>query len=148
MTSFAKKIEIRWSDLDPNFHVRHSVYYDWGAYCRIAFLTEAGVTPLMMHQENIGPVLFREECVFKKEIKFGDNISVNLKLEKCTEDFSKWTMKHELLRDNGTLCAVITIDGAWLDTKKRKLTLPNKTIVNAFDRLPRTENFSVIVKNK
>ena len=31
MASFIKEISFRWSDLDPNFHVRHSAYYDFGA---------------------------------------------------------------------------------------------------------------------
>ena len=43
MDVYSKKVEIRWSDLDPNFHLRHSVYYDWGAYTRISFLSEASV---------------------------------------------------------------------------------------------------------
>ena len=28
--NYTKPVEIRWSDLDPNFHLRHSVYYDYG----------------------------------------------------------------------------------------------------------------------
>ena len=40
MKDFIKEIQVRWSDLDPNFHLRHSVYYDWGAYCRIEFLEQ------------------------------------------------------------------------------------------------------------
>ena len=40
MKEFKNSIQLRWSDLDPNFHVRHSVYYDWGAFCRIEFLNK------------------------------------------------------------------------------------------------------------
>lgn len=87
MTAFEKNIEIRWSDLDPNNHLRHSAYYDYGAYSRICFLNEHGLTAEIMLQHNIGPILFREECLFKKEIKFGDTIMVNVKLDKATPDF-------------------------------------------------------------
>jgi acyl-CoA thioester hydrolase len=38
MTSFSKQLSFRWSDLDPNFHVRHSAYYDFGAQHRIEIL--------------------------------------------------------------------------------------------------------------
>lgn len=140
--AYTKNIEIRWSDLDPNFHLRHSVYYDFGAYCRISFLNEAGITPTVMMQQHIGPVIFREEAVFKREIKFGDSISINLQLEKCTNNFTKWTMKHEIWKNGDTLAAVITIDGAWLDTSIRKLTIPGQQIISAFDSMPKTENFS------
>ena len=65
---YIKDVDIRWSDLDPNFHLRHSVYYDFGAYCRISFLNDNGITETVMREHKIGPVLFREECVFKREI--------------------------------------------------------------------------------
>ena len=75
MTGFSKNVEVRWSDMDPNFHLRHSVYYDWGAYMRLTFLLEQGITPAVMQQLHFGPILFREECVFKREIAFGDKVS-------------------------------------------------------------------------
>jgi acyl-CoA thioester hydrolase len=142
--AYSKNIEIRWSDLDPNFHLRHSVYYDFGAYCRISFLNESGITPAVMIQQHIGPVIFREEAVFKKEIKFGDTIAINLQLEKCTTSLNKWTMKHELWKNENILAAIITIDGAWLDTSIRKLTTPGQQIIAAFDSIPKTENFSIV----
>ncbi|MGZ5287761.1 MAG: acyl-CoA thioesterase, partial [Flavisolibacter sp.] len=72
MKTFNRVLQLRWSDLDPNFHIRHSVYYDWAAFCRIEFLNEYGLTSQVMQQLNFGPILFREECVFRREIKSGD----------------------------------------------------------------------------
>ena len=72
MNEFICPVQVRWADLDPNFHLRHSVYYDWGAYCRILFLNGYNMTTEVMKHLNIGPIIFREECVFKKEIRFGD----------------------------------------------------------------------------
>lgn len=65
MTDYFKQIEIRWSDLYPNFHLRHSAYYDFGTYCRISFMNEHGLTPQLIMHNHIGPVIFREECVLK-----------------------------------------------------------------------------------
>jgi acyl-CoA thioester hydrolase len=142
MESFIKKIEIRWSDLDPNFHLRHSAYYDFGAYSRVCFLEEMGLTSTVLAQHTIGPVLFREECSFRKEIHFGDNISIDLQLEKCTPDFSRWTMKHRIFKDEEILCATITIDGAWIDSRLRKLsTIPEVFSIKAIDEIPKTANF-------
>ena len=136
MTAFEKNIEIRWSDLDPNNHLRHSAYYDYGAYSRICFLNEHGLTAEIMLQHNIGPILFREECLFKKEIKFGDTIMVNVKLDKVTPDFSRWTMIHELWKNGNILAAVITVDGAWIDTKLRKLAKLPEQLSTAFKAMP------------
>lgn len=142
MTIFEKKITVRWSDLDPNFHLRHSAYYDFGAYCRVAFLSEHGITPEVMREHHIGPVLFREECVFKKEIKFGDEVRINLQLDKLSSEGSRWTMVHHITKGADTLAAIITLDGAWLDTNIRKLARPSGIFKDVFNYLPRTGNFT------
>ena len=142
MEKYSKKMEIRWADLDPNFHVLHSKYYDFGAYCRMAFLTEHGITPAVMIENNIGPMIFREECIFKKEIKFGDELEVFLKLSKCNDDSSRWSMVHELWTNGDTLAAIITIDGAWLNTKIRKLAKAPEVYKVGLNLIPRTEDFN------
>jgi acyl-CoA thioester hydrolase len=142
MQSFIKNINLRWSDLDPNFHVRHSVYYDIGATCRMEFLTVAGITPALMFQHHIGPILFREECLFRKEIRFGDQLTIDLELEKLSGDHSKWTMKHQLRKNGDTVAAIITIDGAWMDTVARKITAPPESFISAFDSIPKSAGFN------
>lgn len=141
--SYIKPVEIRWSDLDPNFHVKHSTYYDFGAYCRMAFLTDNGITPEVMMQHSIGPILFREECLFKREIKFGDEIFVDLKLAAISANQKKWTMNHDVWKNNDILCAKISIDGAWMDTQLRKIISPPDIFKIALDTLPKTENFQI-----
>lgn len=142
MEKFSIKAEIRWADLDPNFHVLHSKYYDFGAYCRMAFLTTHGITPAFMQEEHIGPIIFREECIFKREIKFGDELEVFLKLSKCNEDGSRWSMVHELWTNQDTLAALITIDGAWINTKIRKLARPPEICKTGLHLIPKTVNFN------
>ncbi len=80
MNAYSMPLQIRWADIDANKHVRHSVYFDWGAACRFAFLNQQGLTQELMNQTHCGPVLFREECVFRKEIRFGDEVMINLKI--------------------------------------------------------------------
>lgn len=141
MEKFVKQVDIRWSDLDPNFHLRHSVYYDWGAFVRVSFLHENGLTAEVMNERHIGPILLREEALFKREIKYGDKIEMSLQLLKCKRNLSRWSMQHEVWRNRDTLCAVITIDGAWLDTQLRKITFPPESFVPAFEQLPKSKNF-------
>ena len=142
--SYIKQVEIRWSDLDPNFHVRHSAYYDFGAYCRLAFLNEHEITPEIMFAHSIGPVLFREECVFKSEINFGDCITIHLKLARISPDFRKWTMLHELWKNETRLAAVITVDGAWMNTEQRKIVAPPDIFIAAFEAIPKTQDFQIM----
>ena len=141
MEIFSKEVQLRWSDLDPNFHLRHSVYYDWAAMCRIDYLNAKGLTPAVMQKLRFGPIIFREECVFRKEIKYGDAVTINLKLVKGRKDYSRWTIQHEIKKNEDILCAVVTIDGAWLNVVERKLFIPPQEVVQIFEQMPLGEDF-------
>lgn len=141
MESYTKHPEVRWADLDPNFHMLHSKYYDLGAYVRMCFLTEHGVTAAAMQAEQMGPILFREECVFKREIKFGDYITIDFLMLKAKKDGSRWSMQHRITINNEILAAVITVDGAWMNTARRKLASPPPAFADAFNKIPRADNF-------
>ena len=144
MTSYTKPVEIRWSDLDPNFHLRHSVYYDMGAYIRMCFLTENGLNTALLMQHQLGPVLFREECLFKREIHFNDTVSINLVLKQCSPTYSRWTMQHEVVKNGNIVSAIITVDGAWMDTAKRRLLVPPDFVIPAMEKIPRAADFKII----
>ncbi len=141
MELYSQPLQIRWSDLDPNFHLRHSVYYDWAAMCRMDYLIQHGLTPAVMQKLHFGPIIFREEAVFRKEIKYGDTMSINLKLIKGRRDYSRWTIAHEIKKSDDTLCAVVTIDGAWLNVVERKLFTPNAEVTAVFSQMPIGEDF-------
>lgn len=142
MVSFSKELSFRWSDLDPNFHLRHSAYYDFGAQHRIEILEQLGLTLRVMQQQSFGPVLFREECVFRKEIKLSDKIVLHTKISKMKPDASRWSIVHEFINEDNKLCAIITVDGAWMDTKLRKIADPTPEIaIEAISRFPKSEGF-------
>jgi acyl-CoA thioester hydrolase len=142
MEKFLKAIDVRWADLDPNFHVRHSVYYDFAAYCRIRFFEEYGLSSAAMQKLQFGPILFREEAVFRKEIRMGDNLTIDLGLTKSRKDFSRWSIRHQLVKDTDTVAAIITVDGAWINTHLRKLATPPADLVEVFEKMPRTGDFA------
>jgi acyl-CoA thioester hydrolase len=144
MSEYVKPLDIRWADLDPNMHMRHSVYYDYGAFARISFLEEQGLTVSFMAEHFIGPILFREECVFRKEIRLGDKIAIDLQLLKAKADHSRWSIRHRILKDGDTVAAVITVDGAWIDVNRRRLAVPPEKVKYVFDNMPRAEEFSWI----
>ena len=141
MNEYLKQLEIRWADLDPNFHLRHSVYYDYGAYCRICFLEEHGLTNALMQELHVGPILFREEAVFRKEIRLGNKLQINLQLLKAKKDFSRWTIRHQIIKDENILSAVITVDGAWINALQRRLATPPSEVIAVFDQMPKAAEF-------
>src|SRR4051812_23713564 len=109
VNDFQIDIQLRWSDLDPNFHLRHSVYYDWAALSRISFLDKLHLDANAMLSLHIGPILFREECIFKKEIRSGDKITIDLKLLRSRRDYSRWSVEHTVRKNGDVISAIITV---------------------------------------
>ena len=132
---------LRWADFDANFHLRHSVYYDLGASLRVQFLQDCGLSMAVMQEHHLGFVLLREEAVFRRELRMGDAVTINLRISKLRRDYSRFSFRHGILKQDGTLAATLNIDGAWIDTKIRKLAVPPAFIADMIKFTAFTEDF-------
>lgn len=115
---------VRWAELDPNGHMRHSAYADFAADQRVHWLASHGYDLRKFAELRIGPILFREETKYLKEIHAGEEIRVEGRLMNGTPDGSRWTIEHTIYKADGRVAATVTVDGAWLDLERRKLTVP------------------------
>ena len=142
MSVFKIPVSLRWADLDPNFHLRHSVYYDFAATARVEFLAAYGLSTQLMIEQHFGPILFREEALFKKEVRPGDALYITVMVTKLRKDASRFSFRHELIRSSdNTVCAIMNVDGAWIDTQKRKLTVPPASVFELMEHAARSEDF-------
>ena len=138
----------KWSDFDPNRHMRHTAYNDYAAEVRVRFFQQHGLSINEFAKLNIGPILFKEETSFYKEIHIGENIQVQMELEGVSKGIERWKFNHKIFNQNGKLSAEIKVYGAWIDLVKRKLTAPPKKFVTIFEDLPKTSNFTEITLKK
>ncbi|HYG40239.1 MAG TPA: acyl-CoA thioesterase [Cytophagales bacterium] len=133
--------KVLWSQIDGNLHLRHSAYADFAAQARVEILEKIGMDFTTLAELKIGPVLFREELIYLKEIKINESVKIETLVTKTRNDFSRWSFRHELYRGDGLKSAIINVDGAWIDITKRKLTtLPEKYFQQLLT-LPRSEDF-------
>lgn len=147
METFTQNIIVRWSDLDPNGHVRHSAYYDYGAQARIGFLQKYGFDVEWMKRNGIGPILFREEAKFYRELSSGDQLVIDVRLSGVSADHRKWSMRHQIMRGD-ELCATLDMAGAWLDLNERRVTVPPAELIKKFEGLGHTEDFQEITSRR
>ncbi|MDO7887919.1 acyl-CoA thioesterase [Hymenobacter cheonanensis] len=122
---------VRWAELDPNGHMRHSAYADFAADQRVHWLASLGFDVKKFAELRLGPILFREETKYLKEIHGGEAIRVEGRVTGGTPDGSRWTIEHTLYKADGRLAATVTVDGAWLDLDRRKLTAPPAELAQA-----------------
>ena len=141
MKSFKVSVDVRWSDCDSNRHVRHSAYYDYGAHSRIKYFSELGFGVKAMGRLNIGPILFKEECTFIRELHLNDTIEINILQGEMTPDCAKWQLHHEIYNGQNQKSAHITLAGAWMDLSERKLTIPPKALAEALHTLELGESY-------
>ena len=146
--SFTVNFNTKWSDFDPNRHMRHTAYNDYAAEVRVRYFKEQNFSIEEFSKFNIGPILFTEETSFRKEIHLGDNISVDIKLAGLSKNGERWKITHQVFNEAGKLAAIIKVYGAWIDLTKRKLTVPPKEAQFLFDATIKTEDFEEISLSK
>lgn len=141
---FRSRLVLRWADIDANFHLRHSIFYDLCAQQRMDALKHMGITMEVMREHHFGPILFREECTFRREIKLEDEVYVDLTLRYLSTDRSRFSFTHIFTKADGTYCATLIAEGAWMDTRLRKLTAPPPMTSSAMEAIPRATDFKTI----
>lgn len=139
MTENAVTYRTRWADMDPNGHMRHSAYADFAADQRVVVLAKAGFGVARFAELRLGPILFREETRYLKEISIGEEIRVDGRLASASPDGARWSIVHTIYKADGRVAATVTVDGAWLDLDQRKLTLPPPELAAMLNQMPAVE---------
>lgn len=133
--------QVLWAQIDANRHLRHSAYADFCAQARSNMLHKMGLSLDEFAKHKIGPILFREELIYRREIMLDEYVKVSTSLSKYNTINGRFSFRHEVLKNSGEVAAIINVDGAWLDLVSRKLTnLPDswKPIIQ---KIPKTSDF-------
>lgn len=147
--NFQVSFNTKWSDFDPNRHMRHTAYNEYAAEVRIRYFAAQNFSIDEFTKHNIGPILFEEFTSFRKEIHLGESLTVNLKVSGLSKRNERWKITHEIFNETGDLSAIIKVYGAWIDLSKRKLTAPPKEAQHLFLNSDKTNDFEeIILKSK
>lgn len=128
--------------MDPNMHLRHSAYADFCAQARSNMLHTFGLSLQELNKRKIGPILFREELVYHREIGLDEIVRVSVELSRFNRKNSRFSFRHVILKQDDVRAAVVQVDGAWIDIVKRKLTTIPEEWLKIVDQLPRTEDYA------
>ncbi len=146
--AYTVSFKSKWADFDANKHMRHTAYNDYAAECRIRFFNTHGLSPKFLEAHNFGPILFEENTRFYREIKMGEDLSIDLRLSAASKKGERFKMTHRLFREDAILAAEINVYIAWIDLSKRKLMTPPKEAITMLDTLEKTEEFQEIILKK
>jgi len=132
MTPFTKIVEVRWSDIDANQHMRHNAYADLCTH-----------TPAF-RAHGFGPVLFRESTEYRREVHLGERITIDVQIAAASPDNSRWKIRQQLFKPDGQLAAIYEVAGAWMDLHARKLIPPPPALAAILADLPRCADFELL----
>lgn len=128
--------------------MRHTAYNDYAAESRVRMFDKFGLSLNEFRKLNIGPILFKENTNFLKEISLGEDIKVSVFLKASSANAERFKLLHHIHRGDGKLSAEIEVFAAWIDLEKRKLTTPPEMLLDVFDQIPKTEDYEMISLNK
>ncbi len=141
---FQQRFSVRWSDLDANRHVRNTIFSEFSTHTRFRLLEANGFSQERFEELRFGPVMFREEIHYRRELLFGEEVSVSAQAAGLSEDGSHWRVHQEVKRADGKTAAVLRIDGAWIHLDTRKLIAPPAELFELLHNLRRTDDFEVL----
>ncbi len=144
MEEFKREFSVIWADLDPNGHMRHTAYADYAVQLRFEFFGESELNVKTLAEMGIGPVLFREEIKYFREVNMNEKIVATLHLQKVRKDGSKWTFLHNIHKQSGELACQVIAEGAWMDLKKRKIIVPPAKLAEIIQNIPKADDFKWI----
>lgn len=141
---FSVSFSARWADVDANRHMRHSAYSDYAAHARVMFFQDIGFDLARFEAIGVGPILFREELVYRREISPGESAVVDVRIRALSQNVDRWSIQHAMLKAKDTLAATIIVEGAWMDIATRKLVAPPQDLAQALLDAARINDFSWI----
>lgn len=141
---FLKEFEIRWDDLDANWHLSNTSYMSYAGHVRMELLKKIGVGHTQMIQSKLGPVVFNEQISYFKEVLPDQRIQVSAALSGMSADGMFFRFHHDFYFKDGTNLARIVVTGGWIDLKTRKLTALPKALCKEFFHAPKTDDFKIL----
>ncbi len=139
--SYSMSFRVRWADLDPNRHLRHTAYNDYATHVRFSYLAEQGFGPDQFRETGLGPVILREETRFLAEVGAQEKITVDFLVTAASPSCDSFSLFHHVRKESGKLAATVLVDGGWLDLNQRKLIAPPPDLAAPILSLPKSEDF-------
>ncbi|WP_312697470.1 MULTISPECIES: acyl-CoA thioesterase [Sphingobacterium] len=136
--------QVLWSQIDANVHLRHSAYADFCAQARSNMLNKLGLSLEEFNKRKIGPILFREELNYLREIGLDERVKVSVVITKFNTVNSRFSFRHEIFKENGVKAAVVLVDGAWMNIRERKLTNIPEEWMEIIGKIPKSEDYTEI----
>ncbi len=145
---FEQRYHVGWSDLDGNAHMGNASYLGYASDTRIHYFAQHGFTLARFASERFGPVVVRDELVYRKELRLMDEFVVDFELVGLSEDGMRFKVRNTFRNVSGDVVASVTAEGVWFGLEHRRPLVPPSDLDALMRALRRAEDFAVLPNKK
>jgi acyl-CoA thioester hydrolase len=136
-----QRFAVGWGDLDGNNHMGNTAILDRAADTRFQYFALNGFPGERFAAERIGPVILRDELVYRKELRLLDQFTVDHKVVGLSSDGVRFAIENTFRDVHDEVTAIVTSEGLWFDLDERKPRSPPPELDAVQRRMPRAEQF-------
>lgn len=141
---FRRNFQVGWGDLDGNGHMANRAFLDRAADTRVFLFAENGFPASRFASERIGPVILRDELVYRKELRLMDEYSVDLEFFGISFDGTRFDVGNTFRTASDEIAAIVRSQGLWFDLETRRPRIPPPELNAVQRRLPHGDGFKEI----
>ena len=141
---FEQRFRVGWSDLDANAHMGNSSYLDHASNTRMMFFALNGFTVACFASEKFGPVVVKDELVYRKELRLMDEFTVDFEAAGASADGVQFRVRNTFRNAAGEIAAIVTSEGVWFDLERRRPRVPPSDLDGLMRTLQRTSDYAEI----
>lgn len=141
---YEQRFRVGWSDLDGNAHMGNTSYLDHASNTRILFFAENGFIAARFASEKFGPVVVRDELVYRKELRLTDEFTVDFETAGLSGDGVRFRVRNTFRNTANEVVAAVTSEGVWFDLERRRSRVPPLDLDNLMHALQRSNDFTEI----
>ena len=141
---FHQRFRVGWSHLDGNAHMGNTSYLGHASDTRMRFFAENGFTLARFASEKFGPVVVRDELIYRKELRLMDEFVVDFELVGISEDGVRFRVRNTFLNNSNEIVASVTSEGVWFDLEGRRPRAPPPDLDRLMRALQHARDYSEI----
>ncbi|MCI4343238.1 MAG: thioesterase family protein [Thermoplasmata archaeon] len=141
---FEQSFRVGWGDIDGNGHMGNTAFLDRASDTRVRFFALHGLSVARFAAEHFGPVIVRDELVYRKELRLLDEFTVDLELVGVSGDGLRFQLSNTFRTAAGEVAAEVTSEGVWFDLEQRRPRAPPPEVDAVQREMRRGERFHEI----
>jgi acyl-CoA thioester hydrolase len=115
----------------------NTAYLDRASDARALYLANSGFPAARFVTERMGPVVIRDELVYRKELRLHDEFVVDLLAAGLSVDGTRFRLENNFRNASNESVATVTSDGVWFDLDARRPRPPPKDLDAVMRQTPR-----------